>query len=93
MISKERIRNGIENGIILIVDGNLEYGTNGTVCQIGDNQFYFGGQQAEDSTAEEYLNNVPLDNIVSEIYTTLEEFRTTEGFEDEYHYYDIYLSE
>ena len=91
MITKERIKKGIQNGIILIVDGDLDHGTIGTVCQIDNNQFYFGGQEAEDSTAEEYLENVPLDDIVNEIYETLEDFRTTDSFEDEYHYYDIYL--
>lgn len=40
MITKEKIKSGIRDGIIkFVVDPNAE---SGTVCQIGDWWFYFG---------------------------------------------------
>ena len=43
-ITKEDIANGITDGIVrFIVDPNME---EGTVCEIGENWFYFGGQTA-----------------------------------------------
>lgn len=40
-ITKEEIKNGLRKGFVkLVTDPNME---SGTVCQIGDNWFYFGG--------------------------------------------------
>ena len=74
-----------------MVDPNAE---SGTVCQIGDNWFYFGGLTAEELSPEEYIKNVPEADIVREIYEVLEDFRKSESdLSDEYQYYDAVLSE
>ena len=94
MITKERIKNGLEAGFIKIVDGDMaRCGTIGTVCQIGNNQFYFGGTAADENTPEDYLKNTPIENIIDEIYETLEDFKNNEDFIDEYLYYHFYLQD
>ncbi len=89
MITKQLIKNGIRAKLIqFVVDPNME---SGTVCQIGDNWFYFGGLTAEELNPEEYLSCVPEDDIVSEIFDTLDDFRKDEEFKDEYEYYEAVL--
>ena len=56
MIKLEQITAGMEHGDIAVVDSP---NGDGAVCQIGDNWFYFGGQEAEEMTAAEYLANAP----------------------------------
>lgn len=94
MITKSIIRNAIRENIIqFVVDPNME---SGTVCQIGDNWFYFGGMTAEDMTPQEYLEAIPMDDIISEVFDALEGFRQeSEADEDdcEYAYYEAYLKE
>lgn len=89
MITKEMIKNGIDQGIIrFIVDPNMEHGT---VCAIGDNWFYFGGKTAAEENPEEYIKNIPMEDIVLEVFDTLGELKTE--FPDEYLYYEYYLQE
>lgn len=65
MITKEMVRDGIHNGSIHFVkDPKMEHET---VCQIGDDWFYFGGETAEGMQPEEYLRAVPSEDIVSEV--------------------------
>lgn len=92
MITKEMVRDGIRNGSVqFVTDPNIEAGT---VCQIGDHWFYFGGETAEGMQPDEYLRDVPMGDIVSKVHDTLEEFRVSgEEFEDEYAYYEMYLIE
>lgn len=91
MITREMLRLGLERGLVkLIVDPNME---SGTVCQIGDNWFYFGGTTAEDMGPHEYRNTIPVDEIVNEIFEVLVSFHMDEGFYDEYRYYDAFLTE
>lgn len=92
MITKEMVRDGIRNGSIHFAkDPNMEHGT---VCQIGGYWFYFGGETAEGMQPEEYLRAVSSEDIASEVYDTLEEFRVSgEEFEAEYAYYEAYLIE
>lgn len=48
MITEDMVREGIRNGSVRFVkDPNMEHGT---VCQIGDNWFYFGRLKAGNST-------------------------------------------
>lgn len=86
MITKADIKNGILNGSIkFIVDPNME---SGTVCSIGDYWFYFGGIEAEEINPEEYLDNVPIEDIANEIYDALESMD-----DDECGYYEAILRE
>ncbi|WP_281692927.1 hypothetical protein [Agathobaculum desmolans] len=90
MITKSKIRSGIREHLVrFIFDPNME---SGTVCQIGDNWFYFGGETAEELDPEAYLAAVPEDDIVNEIFGTLEDFRRDEALRDEYDYYDAVLT-
>lgn len=90
MITKEMIREGLNERLIrLVPDPN---GCDGTVCKIEDGWFYFGGQEAERMTPEEYLACVPEVDIINEIFDTLEDFRKhPDCFEDEYEYYESVL--
>lgn len=90
-ITKEMIQKGLEQKVIVLaVDPNLFCGT---VCAIGENWFYFGGMVAEESDAEEYLRNTPIEDIVNEIFTALDDFKTDEDSRTEYAYYAHYLKE
>ena len=89
MIMRDDIRKGLLSGKIrLVVDPNME---SGTVCQIGDNWFYFGGQTAEEMSPEEYSRCVPVEDIISEILDVLAEFEHNVDFQYEYLYYAAVL--
>lgn len=92
MITKEMVKTGIRNGSIrFVTDPNMEHGT---VCQIGDNWFYFGCEKAEELDPDEYLKTMPENELIDQIYDTLEEFRKEgEPFDDEYAYYEDFLNE
>lgn len=86
MITRETIKRGFDVGAVrlAVIDG--------IVCFIGDNWFYFGGETAENySDVESYIKDVDFDEIVDSIVRTLYELSTE--FEDEFAYYDAYLSE
>ena len=97
MIKKEMIRNGFERGVVEIINEDEKLG--GAVCHIGipgmvdwDGWFYFGGQEAEDCTAAEYLTCVPMDDIIDEIFDTLEDMRNhPDVFDLEYALYEDVL--
>lgn len=92
MITEDMVREGIRNGSVRFVkDPNMEHGT---VCQIGDNWFYFGRLKAEELDPDEYVKAMPEADVVGLICNTLDEFRKSgETFEDEYAYYEAYLNE
>lgn len=91
MITKSILRAGYNNGLVRIVDSP---NGDGAVCQIGDGWFYFGGEEAESVSAADYVDNVPIDDILSEIHIVLTEFfEIGEEFADEYAYYESYLLE
>lgn len=84
LITKEKIKAGLRDGVVrLVTDPNME---SGTVCQIGEFWFYFGGETAEDMTPEEYMKCIPIDDIANEIFDALDSFKK-DDFEDEYAYY------
>lgn len=91
MIDKDTIRKAIDKKIIHFEVNPHMKGE--TVCFIGDYWFYFGGQEAEEMTPEEYMKNVPMDDIVNEVYTTLESFREDTFSKDEYEYYESVILE
>lgn len=86
MITRETIKRGFETGAVRLVV------MDGIVCFIGDNWFYFGGETAENySDVESYIKDMGFDEVVDSIVRTLYELSTE--FEDEFAYYDAYLSE
>lgn len=57
MITEDMVREGIRNGSVRFVrDPNMDHGT---VCQIGDNWFYFGHLKAEELDPDEYVKATP----------------------------------
>lgn len=89
VITYAMIINGYKQQLINLIDSP---NGDGIVCGIGVNWFYFGGLTAEDcGSVEEYKRFVPEDDIISEIYDVLCEFKTE--FPDEYLYYYYYLKE
>ena len=91
MITHQMIVEGYRNGTVKLVDSP---NGDGTVCQIGDNWFYFGGEAAEGVSPEQYKKDVPEDGIIDEIYFTLKVFREDGGeYLDEYMYYECFLNE
>lgn len=90
-ITKKMINEGLLSGVIEIINSPHD---DGAVCSIGEYWFYFGELTVEQESAESYLRNVPLKDIVDEIYTALEELRIeADCYKYEYDYYYYYIME
>lgn len=90
-ISEEMIQKGIEKNIVqFVIDPNLDVGT---VCRIGSDWFYFDSQEAEQINPKEYLKQTQQEEIVSKIFTVLEDFKEVEETKDEYQYILYFLKE
>ena len=85
MITKDMIRCGIENGIISICDDSL---WSSCGCKIGGYWFCF---DVTDLSTNEYLKYHSMNEIIDNIFDTLEDFRVDEW--DEYKYYLLLLKE
>lgn len=88
-ISKDDVLRGVKDGVIAFVEEPSGFGT---VCQIGEHWFYFGGETAEVEPPEMYLANSSMEENVRMIYDTLCGFYDY-GFDDEYGYYAAILKE
>lgn len=89
MITKQMISQGLKEGCVnLTVDPNMQ---SGTVCQIGEHWFYFGGLTAEELEPEEYLKHVPMEDIINSVFDALDSLKKV--FSNEYKYYEYYLQE
>lgn len=87
IITYDMVAQAYKDGIIsLDVDPNMEFGT---VASIGDYWFYFGGFTADEMNPDEFKRNVPEEDIIAEIFETLEDFRFNNP--DEYSYYAAIL--
>lgn len=87
--SQEMVKKGFQSGIAqLVTDPNLE---SGTVCQIGESWFCFGGMTAEGMTPEEFRRDIPEEDIVQEVYEALNGLKQESP--DEYLYYYYILTE
>ena len=82
-ISQEMVKKGFQSGI-----AQLE---SGTVCQIGESWFYFGGMTAEGMTPGEFRRDIPEEDIVQEVYEALNGLKQESP--DEYLYYYYILTE
>lgn len=90
MITKEKVKRAYDSGIIKIVDSP---NGDGAVCEIGELRFCFGGVTAEEETAESYVQNVPREDIVDEIFEPLEGYRKDDSsFFGEYAYCETYIT-
>ena len=86
---------GFDNGIVkFILEPGQRYGT---VCNIGDNWFYFGGQEAEVSTPGEYIASVGARFALERVYDALNSVGSIASMDkadpDEYAYYEAVLEE
>lgn len=91
MITEDMVREGIRNGSVRFVkDPNMEHGT---VCQIGEDWFYFGCLKAEELDPDEYITEMPEDDAAALVFDALEQIRNDGAFDDEYAYYEAYLTE
>ena len=91
MITEDMVREGIRNGSVRFVkDSNMEHGT---VCQIGEDWFYFGCLKAEELDPDEYITEMPEDDVAALVFDALEQIRNDGAFDDEYAYYEAYLTE
>lgn len=86
MITKNMVRVGIEKDLIRFVPDPNEM--TGTVCEIGDEWFYFGDTDAEKKSPEEFLAETETVDIVGSVFQTLNDMREMEDFSDEYAYYE-----
>lgn len=102
LLTRKMIEQGYKQGIIKLTTYADYYNyveqtkddKVGVICVIGDHWFYFGGEEAEISTVEEYKNNIPENTIIGEIYDTLLGFGDDwEFYGDECMYYYYYLEE
>lgn len=90
-ITQREIIEGLDQGLVrLVTDPNMDYGT---VAEIGGSWFYFGGMTAEEMTPEEYLRDVPKEDIAREICEVLQEFEQEMDYSDEWAYYRAFLDE
>lgn len=86
MITEDMVREGIRNGSVRFVkDPNMEHGT---VCQIGEDWFYFGCLKAEELDPDEYITEMPEDDVAALVFDALEQIRNDGAFDDEYAYYE-----
>lgn len=95
-ITAQEVMAGFESGLIRLIDaeGSPYYG-DGVVCKIGgDNWFYFGGEEAMGMTAEEYLRDIPMETIVDEIVSVLDDFQNGDEIDhDEWLFYRYLIDE
>lgn len=103
------INNGVTKGLVKVIDSDKldkEYGTQGIVCNIGDNAFYcFEKADDYDNALEQFMKDFSQEEINKQIVDQLivmqEEYTTNfenngdkeiyGEFEPEYSYYYYYL--
>ena len=88
MITSELLKNAYRCGDVKIVDSPR---SDGCVCEIGLYWFYFGGHEAEEMTAAEYVSQIPEEDILREIFDVLSELWAESPIE--YEYYETYLKD
>ena len=90
LVSFNMVKAGYAAGLVRLMDSPHD---DGVVCGIGEHWFYFGGEEAEGCSVEEYKANVPESTIIEEIFNVLDDFEGNGLDWDEYRYYGYYLSE
>lgn len=75
MITKEKIAQGLKDGAVRL---EIDPQARSALFHVGPNWFYFGGLTAEELNPDEYQKNVPMEDIINEIYDTLQGFSEDE---------------
>ena len=96
-ITAQEVKAGFESGLIHLINAET-YGGDGVACEIGygfvSNWFYFAGQEGESMTASEYLRDIPMDDIVSEVVAVLDDFQHGDEVDhDEWLFYRYMIGE
>lgn len=90
-ITYEMLEDAYHRGLAKLVYSPNE---DGIVCQIGEHWFYFAGLTgAQYTDPAKFAADIPEEDIISEIATTLAEFASCRDYLDEYLYYAYYLQE
>lgn len=91
---REMVAEGIKNGLVTISDDLFDYGVMGIGCKIGDNAFYFGGNEVEDiMSLEEYKSSFDKEVTTEMVSNTIWNMISSEEYSDEGWYYIYYLDE
>lgn len=96
-LTKELVARAYDAGIIKIISldkacGESEPTEWEPVVEIGEDWFFAFGSEAEMTTVSEYLANVPKEDIIDEVYSTLLDLKHN-GFTDEVDYYISFMEE
>lgn len=86
------IGQGLKNGLVVISDDLFDYGVMDIGCKIGDNAFYFGGQEVEAMSLEEFKVSFDTDTIISMITETVWDMYESYNPDEAWYYY-WYLKE
>lgn len=90
-ITVQDVRAGFKSGLVRLTDDDF----GDVVCEIGfgvsKNWFWFGGEEAEGTTADEYLRDIPMDTIIDDVVATLKGFQQDDP--DEWMFYRQMLDE
>ncbi len=97
MITKDDVRRGFDHGAVIFKNAKSLYGMDEVACCIGHkgwnfNWFYFGGQDAENTTPSRFIESVGLDNVMCMVANTLNDC-IREIDEEEYAFYEAVLAE
>lgn len=86
------IGQSLKNGLVVISDDLFDYGVMDIGCKIGDNAFYFGGQEVEAMSLEEFKVSFDTDTIISMITETVWDMYESYNPDEAWYYY-WYLKE
>lgn len=87
------VKAGFKCGLITISDDLFDYGIMDIGCKIGDKAFYFGGQEIEGMSLEEYNASFDIEVTTEMVSNTIWDMISSEVFSDEGWYYIEYLNE
>lgn len=87
------VKAGLKNGLIIISDDLFDYGVMGIGCKIGDNAFYFGGNEIEDMSLDEYNSSFDEEVTTEMVSNTIWDMINSEEYSDKGWHCISYLNE
>lgn len=90
---RKMVKAGLKNGLITISDDLFDFGIMGIGCKIGDNAFYFGDNEVEYMSLEEYKSSFDEEVTTEMISNTIWDMINSKEFSEEGWYYVYYLNE
>lgn len=89
---RKMVAEGLKNGLVTISDNLFDYGVMDIGCKIGDNAFYFGGNEVEDMSLEEFKASFDIDTIIDMITEAIWDMYKNYNPDEAWYYY-WYLKE